>query len=312
MLKHSLALFALASLFVAGCAPFPAESEAGVARRSVKTPHGTVRLAVQEMGAGAPLLLLHGLGTSSFTWRHMMPELARTHRVIAVDLRGFGMSDKPLDDRYAIQDQAEVLEAFIRQENLRNVTVAGHSFGGGVALALAVKLQREAPGRLRSLVLIDTIAYRQPVPIFFQILQAPVLADIGLALVPPEVQAEQALKIAFYDKSKVTPEAVREYAAPLESAEGKHALRATVSRIVPEDIDEFTAKYKTLDLPVKLIWCAEDRIVPLEFGKRLDQELPRSELTVLSGCGHMPQEEKPAETLQAMKGFLAKQAARRS
>jgi pimeloyl-ACP methyl ester carboxylesterase len=306
MIKVLFALTALFGLGSAGCAPFQALQEREATGKSVSAPGGPVKLAVHESGKGPPVLLLHGLGTSSYTWRHIMPVLAKSHRVLAVDLRGFGASEKPLDDRYSIFDQADAIDAFIREQNLTDLTVVGHSFGGGVTLALALKMQNEGQRRIKKIVLVDSIAYRQPIPIFFQLLRAPVISDIGMALVPPEVQAEQALKIAFHDAEKVTPQAVNEYASPLYSPAAKHALRQTVEKLVPTDIDAFTARYKTLKVPAQLIWCENDKIVPLEYGKRLSQDLPNAELTVLSGCGHMPQEEKPEETAEAIRGFLAK------
>lgn len=274
--------------------------------RRVETAHGPVNLAVQETGQGRPVLLLHGLGTSSYTWRYIAPKLAERHRVIAIDLRGFGASEKPFDERYSILDQAEIIEAFIRQENLRQATVVGHSFGGGITLALAMKLEKEEPGRIDSIILIDSIAYRQPIPVFLRFLQAPVVSEIGMTLIPPEVQAEQALRVAYHDREKVTDQAVYEYASPLYSPAAKHALRQTVEKIMPPDIDAFTARYKTLRLPALLIWCDNDRVVPVNFGKRLNEDLPNAELNVLSRCGHLPQEERPEATFAVMQDFLMK------
>lgn len=147
------------------CAPLAAHHESEVQLRTVKTPAGTLRLAVIDKGQGRPILLLHGFATSSYTWHAIVPELAKNHRVIAMDLRGFGASDKPIDDHYSIQDQADVVQAFIEQENLRDLTIIGHSFGGGIALSLALEAERERQPRIRNIVLIDSIAYRQPMPI---------------------------------------------------------------------------------------------------------------------------------------------------
>ena len=72
---------------------------------------------IQGQGA-SPLLLIHGFGTSTYTWRHIAPELAQTHRVIAVDLKGFGKSDKPFDSRYSVFDQAELLAELIEERRI--------------------------------------------------------------------------------------------------------------------------------------------------------------------------------------------------
>jgi pimeloyl-ACP methyl ester carboxylesterase len=304
---RSLFLLISLSFSLAGCAPFFAGHENEVEHVTVDTAHGPVRLAMQQSGEGKPILLLHGLGTSGYTWREVMPGLARDHRVIALDLRGFGASEKPFDDRYSLLDQASIVKAFIEQENLRDLTVAGHSYGGGVTLALAMQLEKDDPRRLKRIILIDSIAYRQPIPAFFQFLRTPVLAEIGMTLIPPEVQAGQALRIAYYDRAKVPWQSVYEYASPLYSPAAKHALREAVDQIMPGNIDQFSARYKSLHIPTLLIWCDHDKIVPVDFGKRLRRDLPNAQLTTLPDCGHLPQEEQPAETLAAMRSFLSRQ-----
>ena len=288
------------------CAPMMALHDGEVDYRTVQTPAGPLRLAVMDKGKGRPILLLHGFATSSFTWQAIEPELAKSHRVIAVDLRGFGASDKPLDDHYSIFDQADAIEAFIEQENLKDLTIVGHSFGGGIALALALRATEQGHSRIRNLVLIDSIAYKQPIPIFFQLLQIPVLGEVSMTLVPPEVQATQGLRLAYYDRDKITARAVAEYANTLYSPASKHALIKTVEQIIPPNIEEISSRYKTIKLPTLVLWCKDDKVVPPIFGRRLRADIKPSELVVFDHCGHMPQEEKPEDTARAIEAFLAR------
>jgi pimeloyl-ACP methyl ester carboxylesterase len=122
-------------------------------------PGATTALYVEEAGEGPPLILLHGLGGSLFTWRHIVAALARGHRVIALDLKGFGHSDKPFDDHYSAVDQAALVSAFIRKRGLRGVALVGHSFGGVVALRTARDFSSES-GVIRRLVVMDTPRHR--------------------------------------------------------------------------------------------------------------------------------------------------------
>ncbi len=295
----------------AGCTSLISASREVPDRRVVNTMHGPLALAVKEQGQGRPILLLHGLGTSSFTWASIMPGLARSHRVIALDLRGFGASDKPMDTHYRIADQADAVRAFIEQENLRDLTIIGHSFGGGITLALALSMNGQPRSRLRDIVLIDTVAYRQPIPIFFRIAKLPVIGDLGMSVIPPELQAEQGLRMAYYDRSKISQQAIAEYAAPLYSPEARHAFVETVSNILPPDIDEVSERYKALKMPTKIMWCEEDKIIPVALGIRLHENIPGADLTVLKTCGHLPQEERPVETLGAIEGFINRAKASR-
>jgi pimeloyl-ACP methyl ester carboxylesterase len=265
-------------------------------------PEAEVKLFYREAGEGPPLLLIHGFGASSFTWRKLAPTLAETHRVIAVDLKGFGQSEKPFDERYSVFDQAELLAELIEEKDLRDLTLIGHSFGGGVALALA--LEERLNGRIARLVLLDSIAYPQNIPVFFRMLDVPVVSQLGIRMVPPAVQARLALKIAYFDASKIEPDEVEAYAAPLKTAAGKHAIIHSARQIMPDGIEELTERYKMIELPTLILWCDHDRIVPLDVGIKLRRTLPNSTLRVVEECGHMPQEEQPESTLLLLQDFL--------
>ena len=267
-------------------------------------PEAPVRLYYQEQGSGRPLLLIHGFGASTFTWRHVAPGLARDHKVITVDLKGFGQSDKPFDSRYSVYDQAELLIQLIEDKDLRDLTLVGHSFGGGIALLLALEADGRLKGRISRLVLLDSIAYPQNIPVFFRMLDVPVVSQFGIRMVPPSVQTRVALKIAYFDDSKITSAEVEAYAAPLKTAAGKHAIIHSARQIVPEDIAVLSERYKTMTLPTLILWCDHDRIVPLEVGIKLRRTLPNSTLRLVEECGHMPQEEQPDRTLELLKEFL--------
>jgi pimeloyl-ACP methyl ester carboxylesterase len=273
-------------------------------------PEAPVKLFYEESGSGRPLLLIHGFGASTFTWRHIAPDLARDHRVIAVDLKGFGQSDKPFDSRYSVYDQAELLIQLIEGKDLRDLTLVGHSYGGGIALMLALEADGRLRGRISRLVLLDSIAYPQNIPVFFRMLDVPVVSQFGIRMVPPSVQTRLALKIAYFDDSKITAEEVEAYAAPLKTAAGKHAIIHSARQIVPEDIETLSERYRTIGLPTLIMWCDHDRIVPLEVGIKLRRTLPNSSLKLVEDCGHMPQEEQPESTLRLLKEFLAGQAKR--
>ena len=293
-----------------GCAPVftpeLAEMVEAVKYQPVGTGDDAVKLAIQESGKGKPIVFIHGLGASSYTWHKIAPELAKTNRVIAIDLKGFGQSDKPLDNRYSIFDQAKLVEDFLKRSGLRGVTLVGHSYGGGVALAVALNQMDAGNRQIEKLVLIDSVAYRQPLPFFFQVLRTPLIGELGMSLVPPEVQMTHALSIAYYKNEKVTEETVNHYASALHSEGGRHALFHTINSLDPEKAEEFSHRYRGLRTPALLLWCEHDKIVPLKFGKRLYNDLPDARIEVIEDCGHIPHEEQPDETLRAIQSFANK------
>lgn len=306
-LAAAKALATAAAALVAACAggisgaPVEETAPRYVAVGSAAAP---IRLAYHDEGRGEPLVLLHGFGASTYTWRHLAPRLVEHHRVIAVDMKGFGQSDKPLDSGYSLHDQTELMAQFIAKLGLKKATLVGHSFGGGVALLLALDKRPELKGRIKQLVILDGLAYRQNIPIFFRVLRRPGMAQFGMALVPPELQAQAALRIAYEDNSKATFRDAAAYARPLHSEGGRHALISTAQQLVPDDIDQIAEKYSTIRLPVLLLWCDNDKVVPLEIGWRLHAALPNSTFHMLESCGHMPQEEVPEATARRIKQFL--------
>jgi pimeloyl-ACP methyl ester carboxylesterase len=263
-----------------------------------------VRLHVEEWGSGAPIILLHGLGMSGFTWRHIAPELAATHRVIAIDLKGFGRSDKPLDAAYSARDQAQLIAAFIEQKQLDQVTLVGHSFGGVVALLTALELKDRAPSRVARLVIIDAPALPQKFTDAAILVSAPLLPDAFLGTAPPEMLVRGALKLSRHPRRPPPEEDVKEYAAALTDFGGRHALVATAQGILSNETKAWADAYRRLDQSALLIWCRNDDIVPIATGRKLARILPHASLTVLTTCNHIPQNERPAAVLAALRQFL--------
>jgi pimeloyl-ACP methyl ester carboxylesterase len=263
-----------------------------------------VRLAVNDTGQGQPVILIHGLGTNSYTWHHIAPELAKTHRVVTIDLKGFGASEKPLEGSYTVRAQADLVQEVIEAKGLRDVTLIGHSYGGGISLLLALDDTKAADKRISRLVLLDSIAYPQETPLFFDLLQVPVIGDLSMSMIPADVQIEQALRLAYEEHTAITPEAIARYSAPLATTGGKHALVETIRNIVPEDIEIIARQYPDITVPTLIVWCNRDRVVPIELGQRLAANMPNAGLRIVRGCGHAPQEEKPAETLEVIKAHL--------
>jgi pimeloyl-ACP methyl ester carboxylesterase len=260
-------------------------------------------LYVEETGSGPPLLLLHGLGASTFTWRRIVPALARHHRVIALDMRGFGRSDKPFDQRYSAADQGALIAAFIRKRNLHGVILIGHSFGGTVALRTALAFEHET-GRISRLVIIDAPALPQDFGGGTSVLLTPALPYVAMALVPPEFMARILLRAVSAPGRSVPESDIRGYAAPYYDLGSRHAFIATAQAIVQSSRRGMGKAYRAISQPTLLVWCRRDRIVPLATGRRLRRLLPHARLKVLDGCNHLPQDEEPRTLLSTLSGFL--------
>ena len=271
---------------------------------------GTLALPLHVQTLGLPrgeaetFLLLHGYGGSSFSWRTWVPFLARRGHVVLVDMKGFGAAPRPDDGRYAPTDQAELVLRLIRERELRDLTLVGHSLGGGVALLTALRLMAETPGILDRLVIVAGAAYLQRMPPFVGLARRNRLAGALMRVLGAHFVVRQVLRTIVYDAGTITQQQVEGYANPLRGPDATRVLIETALQIVPPDLAAYAARYRTLDVPALLLWGSHDRVVPLDVGRRLVRELPRAHLAILARCGHLPAEERPEESLRLLEIFL--------
>jgi len=300
--------FLLCLVMALGCAHVPPPSfslEQYLGQPRTFDYHG-LKINYYEAGQGPPIILLHGFGGCAYSWRFLAPALAQDHRVYTIDLKGFGLSDKPQDGHYAVSDQADIVAAFIRNQNLHDLVMMGHSMGGAVTLMTYLKVRQDQPARVQSLVLIDSAGYPQKLPWFVWLAKAPMLASVAGQAVSPRLAAFLVLKKCYYDDDKITEEQIDTYAYYGSLPGAREAVVQTAKQIVPDNVDALVAQYKTISVPVLVIWGEADEVVPLEVGKKFKRDIPDSQLAVLPRCGHMPPEEDPGPTTRLVKEFLKK------
>ena len=255
-------------------------------------------------GKGDPILALHGLGASIYTWRKLVEPLQKDHKLILVDLKGAGKSPKPHDNRYSIQEQADLIFQFIREHDLKNLTLMGNSYGGAVSLLVTLKLNEEKANRLSKLILIDSGGYNESLPWHLKLLRTPILGWLAIHIMPPKCSARTVLRYSYYNKSLITKEQIAAYAEPIASPGGRYALLKTAQQAIPKDIDKLIAQYPNITIPTLILWGREDKVIPLKIGRKLDAAIPDSTLLIIEKTGHVPQEETPEETTRHILRFL--------
>ena len=258
---------------------------------------------VEVGGAGSPVIALHGFGESIYAWRHLAPALARTHHVHLIDLRGHGRSEMPVDGCYAPRCHADLLFEYIQHNQLTNVTVMGHSMGGGIALLLALRIVADDDTRLAGIVLLDSMFYTQKVPLFISALRTPLLGSTMVNLTPPTISTKVILQKAFFDSRKITPAMIEAYAAALFRPGGRNALLQTARQLIDTDAS-IAPDLAAITAPGLIIWGVNDTIVPPKVADDIHQLLRHSTVHLLAECGHCPNEEQPAATLILIQNFL--------
>jgi pimeloyl-ACP methyl ester carboxylesterase len=259
-------------------------------------------------GSGDPILFLAGLGGSTYSWRYMVEPLKGQHTVILIDLRGQGKSPKPKDKKYSVLDQRDLIEQFIVEHDLKNLTLVGNSYGGIVSLLVAIKLCEQNPNRLAKLILIDSGAYPDHLPDFLVLLRTPIIGWLAVHLLPPKTQIRIVLDKSYYDKCKITEEQVVTYAKAISARGGRHALLQLAKQIIPKNFGGYIDKYPTISVPTLILWGREDRVLGLDVGTRLDAAIPNSTMEIIDYAGHIPHEEQPDAVICRIKSFLGASA----
>ncbi len=287
------------ALMIAGCAPKVANTWQ---ERIVKAPEETIPLHVKTYGSGKPVVLLHGFGASGYSFSRIIPALSKHYKVYAVDLKGFGDSPRPDDHRYSVYDQAVLVERFLKTHHLDHVIVIGHSYGGGVALSLALM----NPARIDKMVLIDAAAYAQQLPKLIRWLQIPVVGPLAFYLLPASYEVEDSYRYAFYDDRKIPKDIVKVYTENLRKPGAKRVYLEASHVLIPEDIDCVSQYYRQIRIPTLILWGANDIVIRPSRAYRLHRDLRNSRLIMIPHCGHIPQEECPEAVVKALEKFMLK------
>ena len=261
-----------------------------------------VKIRYQEFGEGDTIIFLHGFGGSSYSWRYIYKSFAKNYKTILIDLKGFGLSDKPNDDKYSVSDQADIINSFIRAKKLNKIILVGHSFGGAVVLMTYFKSKMK--DEINKLILIDSGGYNQDIPWYISTLKIPLLNNLALSIMPSRFWVNVVLKMCFYDDSKITEEMIETYASYLRSPGAHLALIKTTGQLIPDNIDEITNNFNKINIPVLLVWGKEDKIIPLDIGYKMNKNIPNSKLIIITECGHNSPEEKPLLVIDEISTFL--------
>lgn len=257
-----------------------------------------------DEGQGEVVLFVHGTPTWSFEWRHCIGVLARTHRCIAMDNLGFGLSDRPDDFAYSPEAHAEVLRVFVDRLGLSGITLVVHDFGGLIGLPLALA----QPSVVRRLVLLNTWMWSfadDPAMTrkaklaggrFGRFLYRH--ANLSLRVITPS---------AYADRSKLTRRIHEQYLAPFRDVDARgrvlwplaHALLAS-----GEYYDSLWRRREQLRaVPTLIIWGMKDPAFAPSLLARWRTVLPHASVVELP-VGHWPQEEAPEQVTRALQAFL--------
>ena len=259
----------------------------------------STRLRVIEAGRGRAVLFIHGLFEDARTWEDVMSRMTEQRRVVAVDLPGFGESEKPPLARfeYTVDAFAEVLCDLYGGLDLGRTAVVGHGLGGAIALRLAAK----HPELVSALALVDTLCYPVDPDLYRWLGRVPFVGG----LVFKQLLGRSAFRAFYEDRVvgrhfKADPARLNAYYDNFNSPAARSSTLATLRATV--DTRPIVADIARIVTPTLIIWGREDRVYPCELGQRLARQIHGSGLRLLD-TGHSPQEEQPDTVASVLTEF---------
>lgn len=262
-----------------------------------------VRVHYQEAGdPSAPaMVLVHGFCASTFVWGDVFVPLSEMgFRVVAVDLPGYGFSEKPETGEYTIEWQARMVAGLLEALRIERAALVGSSYGGAVAAVCAL----EYPSRVERLVLVGAVSNDEAKRQFLlRLAAAPLMGDLVSPLVisSPRLMKWRMRKVYAEGNAALFDEArMRAHHLPLLTSNTQRAVLRTLRRWNASRVEREAHR---IEQPTLLVWGEDDRDIPLRHGERLHASIPNSRLVVFRRCGHLPQEERPEEFAGLVAGF---------
>ncbi len=251
------------------------------------------------------VLLIHGFGGSATNWTSVMYELAdEGFRVVAVDLKGFGLSEKKVDDDFSHKSQAKFLNSFVEKLDLENITVVGHSMGGNIATMYVL----EYPERIEKLVLVsaavlqgeDFDRMRSDV---FKVLDLPVFREyvrVGLKFIFSSKRIESLFNSAMYQPEKVDVQEPQ-FVNPTLFFGWEYIVIKMTSALHMNLVEKPLSE---INVPVYILWGEKDIWTPVSQGKNLNSKIEGSKFELMEDVGHLPMFENPDVLLSKLKKAL--------
>jgi len=251
----------------------------------------------RDEGSGPAVLLLHGTGASLHTWDAWAATLCRTHRVVRLDLPGFGLTGPVADGDYRIARMVAFVDEFVTKLGLDRFAVAGNSWGGEIAWSYAL----DHPQRVTSLILVDAGGFPNPgpVPLVFRLARMPALFRL-IAKLGTRSLVDKTLRDVYGDPSRVTGEVRRRY---LDLSRREGSRYAFAERIQAPHVDR-TGELRQIAAPTLILWGGLDRVVPVANAERFHAAIPNSRVVLYPDAGHVPMEELGAITAAEAAAFL--------
>lgn len=257
--------------------------------------------AAGTRGVGEPIVFVHGFPSSSHLWAEVVPLVPKGHRIVVLDLLGYGRSDRPGGRGVGIRAHAERMVALLDALSINYACVVGHDLGGAVAQTLAIRW----PARVSRLCLIDSVAFddwpgrevklaRAMLPLTRHLPPTWLLSILRTDLMRGYGDPERGAR------------SIERYVHPFASAEGRDALVSHLAALDAAETRALEPRLKDIVAPTAIVWGDADPFLPAEIGRRLQAAIPGATLDVLPGVRHFSPEEAPERVARTLEHLLSR------
>ena len=260
----------------------------------IKIDDLNVRYLESGKGKNRHILFIHGLGSAADRWMNIPDVLSTDFHCIALDLPGFGESDKPDNIDYTIDHFRKFIVSFLQKLSIHNepTCLIRHSLGGYIAAEIAIQDQNY----VKQLVLVDSSGtLHQPTPILDEYLQA--------AMNPTKDNVREAFEKMVSDPSRIPSTLVDGFIRRINMPNAKKTFKSTLVNSATTQIG-LNRLHKIKNIPTLILWGIHDNVIPLEHSKFFKDSIENSQLEVIDDAGHAPFAEKPTQVCELLRKFL--------
>ena len=279
-----------------GIMPEPSKKKGEEEQPEQPARHETAKFHYMEEGSGEPLLLIHTVGQSLYTWRKVFPRLSEYYRVIAVDLLGHGYSDRPITFDYTVEEHADSLRLFLDSIGVESAHIMAFSMGAMYALEFA----RKNPERVGRMVLLAPGGLTPEMPLLVRLLDSSILGSLACRLYNFN-SAKKLLEDCFFDLTNIDDEMVREYYRPASDPDGRSAIQLSIHNFDDHDI---IASLRDLPMETLILRGIEDKWRSDEDLQLIHTALHNAKSAAIRNAGHLMHEEKADKLIAAVLEYI--------
>lgn len=246
-----------------------------------------------------PIVLIHGTGSSLHTFEEWTVQLKLEYEVVRMDLPGYGLTGPFPDRDYSMDNYVNFLKDFLTAKGIKKCILGGNSLGGRIAWSFTTKY----PEMVDKLILIDASGYpyeSSSTPMAFKLAKIPIIKNI-FTFITPRFVAKSSVKNVYADKTKVTKALADRY-FELTLREGNRQAFVDRFKIKKDTIAYQNIKF--IKQRTLVLWGERDQMIPVEKAYQFHNDLPNDSLVILKNVGHVPMEESPNQSLEAVLSFL--------